>query len=286
MYGDPQFEIPAPLIEEPQPVRQPHLGYALLFVVFYVIAPVIVVAALAALKLATHTITQDALKHPSDLKDLVVLGSLFGALLSLLTAWLIFQLAWHRPFWQVLDWNWSTASSRAGKLLLFGLAVSIAAQSIERLMTLPNNMPIESFFQARALLWWLTLYGTIVAPLTEETLFRGLLLPAIARAIDWLRRRPVPPELEWHNGISKSSLGISALLTSVAFGMVHAAQLGHAWNAVALLSGVGLVLAYVRIRFNSLAASTMVHAAYNGSLFLAMFIATGGYRHLDVLTKK
>jgi membrane protease YdiL (CAAX protease family) len=67
--------------------------------------------------------------------------------------------------------------------------------------------------------------------------------------------------------------------------MLHAEQLAHAWGALAVLFGVSLVLTAVRIRTRSVACSTIVHASYNLSVFITLFLATGGYRHLDRMTK-
>jgi hypothetical protein len=41
----------------------------------------------------------------------------------------------------------------------------------------------------------------------------------------------------------------------------------------------------VRVKTQSVAASAMVHATYNGFVFLATILATGGYRHLERMTK-
>jgi membrane protease YdiL (CAAX protease family) len=71
------------------------------------------------------------------------------------------------------------------------------------------------------------------------------------------------------------------VLTSLLFARMHAEQLGHAWAAVGILFGVSLLLTAVRIKTRSLACSTLVHASYNLSVFLTLFMATGGYRHLE-----
>jgi membrane protease YdiL (CAAX protease family) len=52
-----------------------------------------------------------------------------------------------------------------------------------------------------------------------------------------------------------------------------------------LIGLVSLVLCAVRLRLNSLAASTLVHAAYNFTLFAGMLVATDGFRHLDKLAR-
>ena len=48
---------------------------------------------------------------------------------------------------------------------------------------------------------------------------------------------------------------------------------------------VSLVLCGVRLRFHSLAASALVHACYNGTIFALLFFATGGFRHLEKLNQ-
>ncbi len=48
-----------------------------------------------------------------------------------------------------------------------------------------------------------------------------------------------------------------------------------------MLFFVSLALTAVRIRTRSVACSTLVHASYNLSVFITLFIATGGYRHLE-----
>jgi membrane protease YdiL (CAAX protease family) len=80
---------------------------------------------------------------------------------------------------------------------------------------------------------------------------------------------------------SSTSKVLASLLTSVLFARLHADQLGHAWAAVGILFGVSLVLSIIRIQTRSLACSTIVHMSYNLSVFLTLFMATGGYRHLD-----
>jgi membrane protease YdiL (CAAX protease family) len=52
-----------------------------------------------------------------------------------------------------------------------------------------------------------------------------------------------------------------------------------------VLFSVSLVLTVVRVQTQSVAASALVHAAYNGFVFLTVLIATGGYRHLDRMTR-
>jgi uncharacterized protein len=48
---------------------------------------------------------------------------------------------------------------------------------------------------------------------------------------------------------------------------------------------VGLVLTLVRALTKSVAASVLLHIAYNGTLSLLMFLATDGFRHLERLNQ-
>jgi len=42
----------------------------------------------------------------------------------------------------------------------------------------------------------------------------------------------------------------------------------------------------VRARKNSVAASLLIHMAYNGTITVAMFAATDGFRHLEKLSSQ
>jgi membrane protease YdiL (CAAX protease family) len=143
---------------------------------------------------------------------------------------------------------------------------------------------MDDFFRTQSDVWLVTAFGTLLAPMFEEIAFRGFLLPAFAIAYDWLSlpRTPAAREL-WHRttNLTRASLVFSTLLTSVLFMLLHGQQLGYTWTALSVLFCVSIVLTIVRLKTNSVACSTLVHATYNLSVFLSLFLATGGYRHLD-----
>jgi len=56
------------------------------------------------------------------------------------------------------------------------------------------------------------------------------------------------------------------------------------WSQIALLVGVGIVLTWVRARTGTVLASFLVHLGYNGLLFTAFVVATGGLRHFPIGT--
>jgi hypothetical protein len=48
-----------------------------------------------------------------------------------------------------------------------------------------------------------------------------------------------------------------------------------------VLFSISLLLTFVRVKTGSVAASVLVHGAYNGFVFLMVMVQTGGYRHLE-----
>jgi membrane protease YdiL (CAAX protease family) len=73
------------------------------------------------------------------------------------------------------------------------------------------------------------------------------------------------------------------LLASTPFALMHGAQVSWAWAPVLLIGVVSVVLCIVRLWTRSLAASTLVHATYNFTLFVGMAISSDGFRHLEKL---
>ena len=84
--------------------------------------------------------------------------------------------------------------------------------------------------------------------------------------------------------LTPMSLIFSGVFSSVCFAMMHAQQVLHLWAALGVLFSVSLALTYVRVRMKSVAASTLVHGAYNGFVFITVLFQTGGYRHLERMT--
>ena len=92
----------------------------------------------------------------------------------------------------------------------------------------------------------------VLAPVFEELLFRGFLLP-------WLGER-----LERRLG-SRMGWSLALLLTALAFGIIHMQPLG-----LPTLSTLGLVLGLAYLRTGNLGTSILVHGLWNGGVFIAM----------------
>ncbi len=195
----------------------------------------------------------------------------------------IFPPLWRRSFLDGIRWRPGQVS---WQLLVLGLGLGVLSQAVSTLLPIPKKLPIEKIFETPGIIWVLAIFGTFVAPLFEEIVFRGFLLPGIALAVDYIR---LPKSLDalsgWRAGntFSRPAIIASSILTSVCFAGIHAPQLGFAWAAILLLIAVSLVLCAVRLLTGSVAASTLVHTCYNFSVFFSLFVATGGFRHMDKL---
>jgi membrane protease YdiL (CAAX protease family) len=267
------------------PTRIPHLGHAALFL------------AIAGLFLLLTQLLLVGIIHPPALAGKAAAGAVSPKLLvgsealsyiaTLAFSWLIFPYLWKRPFAEGINANPDAARRNALRLIPIGLVLSFAVQAISSLATMPKDIPMDDFFRTASDVWLVTAFGTLLAPLFEEILFRGFLLPAFAIAYDWLSLPRTPAALElWHstNKLTRPALVFSAVLTSILFSALHGQQTGFAWPVLILLFCVSLVLSFVRIRLRSVMASTLIHVSYNATIFLFAFVATGGYRHLDKLT--
>jgi uncharacterized protein len=264
------------------PTRIPHLGHAALFL------------AIAGLLLLLSQLILLSLTHPSVIGGKAAAGTISPKLLvgseavtyiaTLTISWFLFPLFWKRPFAEGIQANPDAARRNLFRLIPMGLILSFAVQAISSLATMPKDIPMDDFFRTASDVWLVTAFGTLIAPLFEEILFRGFLLPAFAIAYDWLSLPRTPAAREaWHstNNLTRASLVFSAVLTSILFSALHGQQTGFAWPVLILLFCVSLVLSYVRLRLRSVMASTLIHVSYNATIFLFAFAATGGYRHLD-----
>jgi uncharacterized protein len=276
----PMDNTPNDAPEDP-PHRIPHLGHALLFLA---IALLLLVLTQFALLGTTHTTPTKIEVNVSP--KLLVASEAFTYLTTLSISWFLFPALWRRSFPDGIEANPDAARRNAIKLIPIGLALSFTVQAVSSLATMPKNIPMDDFFRTPSDVWIITLFGTLLAPLFEEILFRGFLLPAFAIAYDWLSlpRTPAAREL-WNstNKITLPALIFSAIFTSILFTALHGQQVAYAWPVLILLFFVSLVLTFIRLRLRSVLASTLVHASYNFTIFLIAFIATDGYRHLDKL---
>lgn len=191
---------------------------------------------------------------------IIVPGQMIGYVVLVGSMYRLISTHYHMNFAEAIRWNWPEYSWLG--YFAGGAVLAMVIQGISRFLPVPKQMPIDQMFRNYSGVWVMAVFGVAIAPVVEELFFRGLLFPAMARRI---------------------GLFSGIVLTSLAFALLHASQLGKAWGPLLILFIVGLTLTIVRSRAKSVAASFLVHAGYNLCLFTLLYLATDGFRSLDKL---
>jgi len=277
----PDLPGPLPLPAPPPPRRIPNFGHTVLFFTVAFIALLLTSVSLFAVTMGFRLLGPETSEQLLREPRLLIPAMAFGYIIAGAIVWALFTYLWERPFVRALRWNFAAVRRRWVLLLAGGVGLSLGVQFLSNFLPVPKTLPIDDFFRTSADVWLVALFGTFLAPVFEELAFRGFLLPSLASSWDWLRGRNDRVSEDQDPGWSLAALVVSCTLTSIGFALVHADQLAHAWAPLAVLFGVSLVLCGVRLWTHSLAASTLIHATYNGTIFTILFFATGGFRHLD-----
>jgi uncharacterized protein len=261
--------------------RIPHLGHALLF---FTLALTVLLIASAGLLIALHTLTPTVvMQHP------------FAALMSQIIAYAItfaiaipvFRVLWNRSFLDGISWTWRAARLHWWQLILLGCVLSVIGQLLEHLVKTPVSSDLAKLFEMKSTAWLAVFFGTCVAPVSEEIAFRGFLLPAFATAYDWLALERTPAGRDrWQRSTdhTRGALLFGALVSSVPFVALHGSQLHWAKGPLLILFAMSLIFSAVRIKTRSVAASTLVHFAYDGLIMIEIIVLTHGFHHLTKLT--
>jgi membrane protease YdiL (CAAX protease family) len=136
--------------------------------------------------------------------------------------------------WVLLGWN-RPSFFYLVVALVGGIAVAVVVDFIAHATT-----PANQVIRFRDLLLLDMLFG----PVIEESFFRGCLLPVLAR-----RTGPV----------------IAMLATAIVFATFHPVTTFAQW---ACFVGTGVAYGWIRIKSGSTASSTLMHAAYNATLYI------------------
>jgi membrane protease YdiL (CAAX protease family) len=199
--------------------------------------------------------------------EVILLNILIQVLLDLgLLAYLAAQMRmrFHSPFWHTIGWRkLETGRFPQGTiyfgLILAGFFLSIIVSLGSALFPPKKDLPIEALFQDRHTTLLFMLIAVFLAPLVEETIFRGYIYPVIGRSFGKV----------W---------GI--LATGALFGLLHAEQLWGGWGQIALLIFVGIVLTVARAVSRTVVAGFVIHTSYNSVQVIGLLIATHGLRYM------
>ena len=134
-------------------------------------------------------------------------------------------------------------------LLIMGFSLNMFVSLLFEVLPIPAEL-LEDYANQSSLLGEFSVLSVlstaIFAPLSEELIFRGLLISRM--------RRGVP-------------LWLAVLIPSLIFGLIHGQIL---WICYAFM--LGLLLSLICLRAHSTAASALLHMAFNASSFVLPFI--------------
>ena len=139
-----------------------------------------------------------------------------------------------------------------------------------------EHVPIQEFFKSRNGAMMLMAMAVLLAPLAEETIFRGYLYPVFARIIS---------AIAGHFGMEcsqaiRTGVASSILVTGILFGLMHGPQLGENWGLVSLLILVGVIFTFARAWTGTVVASFLLHLGYNSMLAITAILSTRGFTHM------
>jgi len=251
----------------PEDLRVPWNWLDLLFLIAVAVSGTIVITLLLVQGFAIFGLSFRQIQKSASDENLFLIFN--QTLLSaLLLAYLAAQMrhSFRSPFWRTIGWrpletgHTPRAAAYLG-LILSGFMLAILVTVSSAVFKAPQKTPIEQFFGDRRSALLLMSMAVLLAPVLEETIFRGYIYPVIARSF---------------------GVNISILVTGTLFGLLHASQLWGAWAQIAMLIVVGIIFTYARARTRTVVASYLLHVSYNSCLFLGFLVASHGFRHFPV----
>ena len=248
----------------PEDLRVPWGWLDLLLLVIVAIAGTFVLSMFVVVGFMLSGVSFHQLQNSISEKSLLLIinqALLSVVLLVYLSAQM--RLRFGAPFWRTIGWRplQTGQTPRPAAylgLVLSGFLLAILVSLGSSAFHTKTQLPIEQFFQDRLSALLLMSLGVLLAPVLEETVFRGYIYPVAARSFG-------------------PTGGI--LFTGTIFGLLHASQLWGGWVQIGLLVIVGIVFTYARAATHSVLASYLMHVSYNSFLFLALAIGSHGFRH-------
>ena len=172
-------------------------------------------------------------------------------LATMAVVWAVVTRFGKRPFWQAVGWSWPRRfgfwASAGLALLLLALGMALTYY-VGRDVKTPFDEMIESSAQA---LFATAFLATFTAPLVEEMVYRGVLFPALRRAIGTL----------W-----------SVLIVAALFTVVHVSQYYNNPAVIAAVGSLGLALTSVRALTGRVLPCFVIHLVFNGVQCAALLL--------------
>jgi len=256
--------------------------HLLVFAIFFIVSQFAIGIVVVGYYSAYRHLPQKQLKHllESD-PNLLVGTSLLLFALMIFFLYVTLSLLRNMPFWPSLGWKKLRSDPIGGKgrpwmYFLSGCGLSIFVAIASSRVKDVDHAPIQEFFKSRNGLILLMAMAVFVAPLAEETIFRGYLYPVLARIFSAVAQFF---GMEFPSAI-RTGVAASIVMTGTLFGLMHAPQLGGNWGLVSLLILVGVIFTFARAWTGTVLASFLLHLGYNSMIAITSIITTKGFTHM------
>ena len=244
LASDQQTTPPAPAVINPD---DPPWGVGWAVLVFVISLVILVFMQIAvAVPYVIYKTMSGASTAGLDADPTLIFYSILGVvpahILTFLVIWFLVSNRGRRPFWQTLGWTfpenfgpWKTIALAAA-LLGVGVLFTQFLGGKETQLDQIINSSLKARF-ATAFLAFAT------APLVEELVFRGVLYPALQRAIGMVA---------------------AVAIVTVLFAGIHVFQYYDNLGVVAVITMLSLSLTLLRARTGRLLPSFVLHLVFNG----------------------
>jgi membrane protease YdiL (CAAX protease family) len=159
-------------------------------VVLLLVLPMLVIIPYALLRYrgVSYEVFASSIQSDKTAIFISILAVIPAHLLTLVVVWAAVTRLGRRPFWRTIGWRWGddrdlwfgTASAGlAFMLLLVGVLLT-------KLLGGEETQIDQIIASSRAARYTTAFIATVTAPLVEETIYRGLLFPALQRAFDMI----------------------------------------------------------------------------------------------------
>lgn len=258
------------------PWSWPHL---LVFVLYAFVSQVVIGIGVMAYYTAGKHLTEKQIRRlfESDPKLIVGTNVLWFAMI-IFFLYVTISVLRNLPFWQSLGWRKLDSNHLEGKgkpwmYFLSGAGLSLFVIVASSRVKDSEHLPIQEMFKGRSAMILLMSMAVLVAPLVEETIFRGYLYPLFARIVSRIAQQQGMDSAR----ALRTGVATSILMTGALFGLMHAPQLGWTWELVGLLIVVGIIFTFARAWTGTVFASFLLHLGYNSTLAVLTIIGTKGF---------
>lgn len=262
-------EFPAPPRRSlPDDLRVPWDWFDIAILVVLAFGGIVLISILMMLALRLAGLSAAQIRNsPGTMSVIAILAQIFLdlGLLAYLAAQM--RLRFQSPFWGTIGWR--PIKTRLlmrtlpySALVLGGFSLAAIVAFAEELFPPKHALPIQGVTQTPHAAALFMLSAVLVAPVVEETIFRGYLYPVAARSF---------------------GVGMGVVFTGTLFGLLHARQLWGGWWQIALLVMVGIVFTIARAATRTVVASYILHVSYNALPAIAALLSSVRLRHLAPL---